>query len=64
MALSLGGVTDNDENAFKVNSFERVDNRYFYYARLLIKFEMDKDVDAVSRSVYNFFMLLGDVGGL
>ena len=25
---------------------------------------MDKDVDSVERSVYNFFMLLGDVGGL
>ena len=25
---------------------------------------MDKDVDSVERSVYNLFMLLGDVGGL
>ena len=64
LAFALHGLTDNEDKAFQVKSYERKDNSYDYYSRLMIKWHMQKDVDSVERSVYNFFMLLGDVGGL
>ena len=34
-----------------------------YYERLQLLYSLNKDVTKIERSVYTFFMLLGDIGG-
>ena len=63
--MSLIGFTEKEETFFELKhsqDFDRSFNRDFY-ARLQLAFQLDNEVTLVERSVYNIFMLLGDVGG-
>ena len=62
--LAITGVSDEEDSAFKIEHKETAHRWWFYNERLLIRYEMNKDVEQVERVIYNSFMLLGDVGGL
>ena len=63
--MALEGITDKDDTYFTLyhkQDTDRSGNRDFY-TRYDLFFGLDDEVTLVERTVYNSFMLLGDVGG-
>ena len=62
LIISLEDINTDLEEFFelkKVDTFSRTE----YNSRLTLEFSMDMNKTILVRSVYNSFMLLGDVGG-
>ena len=62
--LAINGITDKEEKGFITELHEKEYSSSDRYVRLEVIFEMNKDLLQIERSVYNIFMLLGDIGGL
>ena len=61
--LSLDEWTEEEETVFSIEE-DRTHTKGAYTDRLVLEYRMNKDVIRVERAIYNFFMFLGDVGGL
>ena len=63
MIMAIDSLTDVDENYFVIEQGKDVARNYKYNSRLQQIYYLDSDVTFIERSVYNIFMLVGDVGG-
>lgn len=61
--MDIYGVTEQEENAFEMKLKEFYNLSKFYYTRVEIDIRVNRDKTIISRSVYNIFALLGDIGG-
>ena len=62
--MDFSGLTNIEDRYFSIELDSintRTDN---YNARLEIEIFLDRDIRVINRSVYNFLMFLGDIGGL
>ena len=62
--MGIQSLTDVEETAFEVKRFETNSITQFASNRMELLYMMDKDLTQIDRTVYNTFMLLGDIGGL
>ena len=63
--MAVNGITQIEDEAFEIVHTEDIHPIPAWPTELLVlKYWMDRDLGKVERSVYNTFMLLGDVGGL
>ena len=62
--MSIASVTEIEEKAFQIEKTDSINYAYKPNARLELTLNMNRDVVAIQRQVYNLFMLLGNVGGL
>ena len=63
MIMAIDSITDVEENYFVIEQGNDVARNYKYNSRLQQIYHFDSDVTYIERSVYNTFMLIGDVGG-
>ena len=61
--MAIESLTDIEENYFEIEWRKDVIRNYKYNSRLQQIYQLDSDVIFIERSVYNTFMLIGDVGG-
>ena len=62
--MAISGITDDEETFFSISPHDFHTRTFTPRTRLTIEYAMSLDVNVVSRSVYTFFDLLGNVGGL
>ena len=63
--MAINGITQIEDEAFEIVHTEDLHPIPKDPLELLVlRYWMDRDLGKVERSVYNTFMLLGDVGGL
>ena len=62
--MGIQSLTDVEESGFEVRKVETNPITQFASNRMELFFMMDKDLTQIDRTVYNTFMLLGDIGGL
>ena len=62
--ISLSGFTEIEETFLTIVKNDQGTRTADYYTRLEIIYEMSLDATKISRSVYTFWMVIGDVGGL
>lgn len=62
LLISLEDVNTDLQEFFELKKVDTI-TRTEYNSRLTIDFAMDMNKTIIERSVYNSFMLLGDVGG-
>ena len=63
--MAINGITQIEDEAFEIVHTEDIHPIPTNpKSLLLLHYWMDRDLGKVERSVYNTFMLLGDVGGL
>ena len=64
LVIALSGISEVKENFFSVIERDQGTRTGSYYRRLQIVYGMNLDAEKVSRSVYTFWAVIGDVGGL
>ena len=64
LSFAINGVTKSIDSAFNIEHVETNHRWVKFYERLSLEYVMNRDVEKVEREVYNFAMLLGDIGGL
>ena len=62
--MSINGVTDDEDTFFTLKKWSDGTRTDAFHTRLLLSYSMSLDAQKITRNVYNFFTLLGDVGGL
>ena len=62
--MAINGLTDKEDTIFSIQERTVVQFNYEFNDRYLQSYHMNLSVKTTERSVYNFLMLLGDVGGL
>lgn len=62
--MELAGITGATDSIYTIKQTGSTSNTEYYHARYSMMLEIDSDVILVERSVFNFFVLLSDVGGL
>ena len=63
--MDIESFTGIESNYFNLQTSNEAPRPWYdmYQTKLCIAFELNQDVTLIERSVYNSFMLLGDVGG-
>lgn len=62
--MAISGITNVEETFFSISQHDFHSRTWGPRCRLTIEYAMSLDVNVVSRSVYTFFDVLGNVGGL
>ena len=63
--MSIPGLTEKESQLFSIEEKGVVTQlNYDYFTRVTLQFEVSNDVRLMTRSVYTFWQVLGDVGGL
>ena len=62
--MSLSGITEEEETFFSTVKKDKFTRTGGYNTRLSLDYTMSLDAKKVSRSVYTFWTVIGDVGGL
>ena len=64
MLISLEGITGNAVNYFSVSESQRETVQRGFFTALTVVFQIDPDLHQVQRQVYNFWEVLGEIGGI
>ena len=63
LLLSLADLTEEKDSFFSFEELSFETHRIFFREATNIRFTVSNDLTEYRRSVYNLFLLLGDVGG-
>lgn len=61
--IGLSEITETVDEYFFIKEDVQATRTLSYSTRLQMNFRMSHDTEVIERSVYNVFMLLGDIGG-
>ena len=61
--MDIYQVTEQDESSFEIVELPDFYSYPIYETRIAIAIQMNLDTQTISRSIYNTFNLLGDIGG-
>ena len=62
--MAISGLTETENTMFSIIDSKTTSLNSSFYHRYVHLYHMEYAVETIERSVYNFLMLLGDVGGL